>query len=229
MSQFFAYSQAAYVHQMRKFLGQRHPAQKLLVRHRPEGSQGRAPNYPPEVVAALEQAVNDKAATCEAADTAFCERLQWACDYAGVKDSVLARALGVSRQLVCGWKRGAYHPARLDALAEVLNVPRAWLQLGGEHSLLACSHIGARVGEEGLKYREELYGGKASPVGTLDRYVGLDDGERNCFTRLSKLQRLLSADCRLDGNSPDERFPDDGSCPVHCQPGKAIGRLGDRI
>lgn len=164
MSQFFAYSQAAYVHQMRRFLGQRHPAQELLVRHRPEGSQGRAPNYPPEVVAVLEQAVNDKAATCEAADTAFCERLQWACDYAGVKDSALARALGVSRQLVSGWKRGAYHPARLDALAEELNVSRAWLQHGGEHSLLACSHIGARVGEEGLKYREELYGGTLEAI-----------------------------------------------------------------
>lgn len=157
MTQFFAYGQAAYVYQMRKFLGRRHPALKLLDRHRPEGSQGRAPNFPPDVIAELEEAVNQKAEACEAPDTVFSERLQWACDYAGISDAKLARALGVSRQVVGGWRKGAYLPSRLDALAEQLNVPRAWLQYGGQQHLRACSQIGARVGNDELAYREKLY------------------------------------------------------------------------
>lgn len=158
MSQFFAYTQPEYVRQMRRFLGRTHPAVKLLQRERPEGAKGRAPNYPDAIIQALENAVNETACRCEASGSSFRERLALACAYAGLKDAALARQLGVSRQLVSGWRWGAWMPTRLDTLAEVLSVPVAWLHYGGAEHLPANSHLGVRVGNESLLYREQLYG-----------------------------------------------------------------------
>ncbi len=177
MSQFFAQSQSIYIAQMRQFLGRRHPAVKALARYRPEGTQGRGSNLPPEAIAELETAVNQKAAACEALDTAFSERLEWACDYAGIGDATLAR------QLVGGWKKGAYFPSRLDGLATQLNVSKAWLQYGGEDKLTACCHVGVRVGEEMKQYKEQLYGK------TIEALEGASEGtpEHQVNARLEQL------------------------------------------
>lgn len=158
MSQFFAYTQPEYVRKMCKFLGRTHPTVKLLQRERPEGAKGRASNYPFGIIQELENATNETACRCEAYDTTFRERLSIACAYVGLHNAALARQLGVSRQLISGWRSGAYMPKRVDTLAKVLDVPVAWLHYGGEEYLSVHSHLGVRVGKESLLYRENLYG-----------------------------------------------------------------------
>lgn len=157
MTQFFAYTQSEYVRQMRKFLGHHHPAVKALKKERAAGALGRIPNYSNDIIRMLEEAVNETAGRCEASDTSFKERLGLALSYTGFKDAALARQLGVCRQVVSGWRCGAWKPSRLDGLAVTLNVPVAWLQNGGEEYLPANSHLGVRVGNDSLLYRESLY------------------------------------------------------------------------
>jgi DNA-binding transcriptional regulator YiaG len=120
--------------------------------------KGRLPKYPEEAVKALQVKVNEKSARCEAPDTTVGERYRLARDYMGLNDAQVSRELGVSRELVRKWGLNVHRPSNMEALATLLNVPQAWLEEGGEHNLPANSHLGVRVGEEALYWREQLYG-----------------------------------------------------------------------
>lgn len=162
MSQFDRYTTTEYVEGLRVFLNMKKQGflqEAGLVRRKPGEHKGRLPGYPAEAVVALEDAVNAKAARCEATDTTLGERLRLARDYLGLGDAQIARQLGVSRELVRRWGENIHYPTpeRLVQLAEALNVPEAWLVNGGGHNLSANSHIGVRVGEEAKTWREHLY------------------------------------------------------------------------
>ncbi len=123
-----------------------------------EQRKGRLPKYPEAPVKALQEMVNRKSARCEATDTTVGERYKLARDYMGLNDAQVSRELGVSRELVRKWGIDVHRPSNMEALATLLNVPQAWLEEGGEHNLPANSHLGVRVGEEALTWRETLYG-----------------------------------------------------------------------
>jgi DNA-binding transcriptional regulator YiaG len=123
-----------------------------------EQRKGRLPKYPEAPVKALQEMVNQKSARCEAPDTTVGERYKLARDYMGLNDAQVSRELGVSRELVRKWGLDVHRPSNMEALATLLNVPQPWLEEGGEQNLPANSHLGVRVGEEALKWREELYG-----------------------------------------------------------------------
>ena len=175
MSQFFSYTQPEYVRKLCKFLGRTHPAVKSLKVERPRGLKGRTPNYSETSIQSLEQAVNDLASRCEAPDTSFKQRFSLACAYSGLKDSTIARMLGVSRQALGWWRAGACLPSRLECLAEVLDVPIDWLRCGVEGHLPASSHLGVRVGDASLEYRERLYGITFDAIQNVDDDARTDD------------------------------------------------------
>jgi transcriptional regulator with XRE-family HTH domain len=125
----------------------------------PRGS-GRLPSYPATALAELDAAVNRKAARVEADDLTLAERIGLARDYQALRNTAVAKALGVSRELVRRWTCGINRPTndRLPQLADILQAPLAWLQFGGEEHLPADSQLGVRVGVEAMNYREKLYG-----------------------------------------------------------------------
>jgi transcriptional regulator with XRE-family HTH domain len=124
------------------------------------GRKGRLPAYPAAALAKLDVAVNRKAARVEAYDSTLAERIGLARDYQALRNAAVAKALGVSRELVRRWTCGINRPTndRLPRLADILQVPLAWLQFGGEEHLPADSQLGVRVGDEAMNYREQLYG-----------------------------------------------------------------------
>lgn len=159
MSQFDRYNTADYINGLRVFLGE--PKRDFLVRAGfvKEGEQrtGRLSGYDPDAMKALEARVNEKASLAESDDTTLGQRYLLARDYQGVSDAQVAKALGFSRELVRRWGQDISAPSCMPALAELLNVSLRWLEEGGEHHLVANTHLGVRVGEENLQWREALY------------------------------------------------------------------------
>lgn len=170
MSQFDAYTQAAYLQGLCAFLGKHNPAILRMKQLKPSGRTGQLPNWPQEVVEQLEQAVNEKAGRCEASDGNLAERLVLACRYRKLNYAQLARCLGVSREIVRLWCDGDAVPRNLERLAAVLDVPYRWLESGGKAHLSAGLHLGVRVGFECMAAREQLYGL------TLAALAEVDDG-----------------------------------------------------
>lgn len=159
MSQFDKHTTAEYIDSLRVFLGE--PKRDFLVRAGfvKEGEQrtGRLTGYDPVALKALESRVNEKAALAESYDTTLGERYLLARDYQGFSDAKVAKHLGFSRELVRRWGKDISAPSCMPELAELLNVPLKWLQEGGEHNLVANTHLGVRVGEESLQWREALF------------------------------------------------------------------------
>ncbi len=62
------------------------------------------------------------------------ERIKQARTNAGLTQTELAAAVGVSQPTVNGWERGAFVPARerVDQIAQATNASRQWLELGEE-------------------------------------------------------------------------------------------------
>ncbi|KVP39500.1 helix-turn-helix domain-containing protein [Burkholderia ubonensis] len=161
MSQFDRYTVTEYVEAMRAFLdiSKRNFLRDYgFVKDADEPRKGRLPKYDEEPIKALEALVNQKAARCEAPDTTVGERYKLARDYMGLNDAQVSRELGVSRELVRRWGSDIHRPTNMEAVAALLNVPQAWLEEGGEQNLPANSHLGVRVGDEALLWREQLYG-----------------------------------------------------------------------
>lgn len=161
MSQFDRYTITEYVEAMRSFLDiskRNFLRDHGFVEDADEPRKGRLPKYKDGPIHALEALVNQKAVRAEATDTTVGERFRIARDYMGLNDAQVARELGVSRELVRRWGADIHRPTIMEALSNLLNVPRAWLEDGGEENLPANSHVGVRVGEEALVWREQLYG-----------------------------------------------------------------------
>lgn len=161
MSQFDRYTVTEYVESLRSFLdiSKRSFLRDYgFVEEADEPRKGRLPKYKEEPIKALEALANAKAARAESTETTVGERFRIARDYMGLNDAQVSRDLGVSRELVRRWGADIHRPAMMDQIAELLNVPRAWLESGGEGNLPANSHVGVRVGEEALDAREQLYG-----------------------------------------------------------------------
>lgn len=161
MSQFDRYTVTEYVESLRSFLDiskRTFLRDYGFVEEADEPRKGRLPKYKDEPIKALEALANAKAARAESTETTLGERFRIARDYMGFNDAQIARELGVSRELVRRWGADIHRPAVMDQIAELLNVPRAWLESGGENNLPANSHVGVRVGEEALDAREQLYG-----------------------------------------------------------------------
>lgn len=161
MSQFDRYTVTEYVEAMRAFLdlSKRNFLRDYgFVKDADEPRKGRLPRYDEQPIKALEALVNQKAARAEAPDTTIGERFRIARDYMGLNDAEVSRALGVSRELVRRWGADVHRPSNLEAIATLLNVPVRWLEDGGEENLPANSHIGVRVGDEAMTWREQMYG-----------------------------------------------------------------------
>lgn len=167
MSQFDRYTVTEYVEAMRSFLGlnkrtflkdfgfvQEGDDRKGRLKRESYGQNGVAS----EAVQAIEAMVNAKANRCEASDTTLGERYKLARDYLGYTDAYVAKLMGVSRELVRRWGADIHRPSNIAELAKELQVPVDWLAEGGEENLPANSHLGVRVGEEALLWREQLYG-----------------------------------------------------------------------
>jgi len=161
MSQFDRYTVTEYVESMRSFLDiskRNFLRDHGFVEDADAQRKGRLPKYRDEPIHALEALVNQKAARAEANDTTVGERFRIARDYMSFNDAQVAREMGVSRELVRRWGADIHRPTVMEALANLLNVPQAWLADGWEENLPANSHVGVRVGEEALTWREQLYG-----------------------------------------------------------------------
>lgn len=160
MSMFESRSQAQYAAAMMKFLKVTRGALALTDDGQGEGKRrGRRPRLEPDAIKALEDAVNVKAERSESMGITFGERYRIARDYLGLKDSEVGRHMRVSRELARRWGENLHPPRgeRLEKLAELLRVPKSWLLSGCQEDLAAESHIGVRVGEEALRWREVLY------------------------------------------------------------------------
>jgi transcriptional regulator with XRE-family HTH domain len=163
MSFFDSHYQSQYVEKLRRFLGRKQEnflRDAGLVADPSVPRKGKLPAYPAGAVAMLEMEVNRMASHFEFLGASFGERYVGARVYAMVRDADVARAIGVSRELVRRWREGLNTPtaAALEKLGEYLRVPATWLKLGDEHRLPADCRIGLRVGEENLQWRERLYG-----------------------------------------------------------------------
>lgn len=160
MSQFDRYTTTEYVESLRVFLHIKKQgfAAAAGLKDPEEKRKGRLSGYPAAAVKSLEDATNAKAARCEAPDSSLGERIRLARDYCGYSDAQVARELGVSRELVRRWGEGLHRPTCMPQLADLLSVPDSWLAEGGEQHLPANSHLGVRVGEEAMAWRERLYG-----------------------------------------------------------------------
>ena len=168
MSQFDRYTNTEYIEAMRVFLhAKKGGFQRAngLVLNPEQKRKGRFGAAPKEAIATLEAQVNEKAARCEApgvtpdnpSGTTAGERMRLARDYKGMSDAEIARAVGKTRELIRRWGIDQHKLGQTPRLAEVLDVPEAWLLEGGEACLPADSHIGVRVGAEVLAWREKLY------------------------------------------------------------------------
>ena len=174
MSQFDRYTTSERVEALRKFLNlsKRNFLQEAGFVENPEerraeGRKGRLPRYGDEPIAALEEMANAKAARCEATDTTLGERIRIARDYKGLSDAQISREMGVSRELVRRWGENLNRPADIAKLAVLLDAPEQWLEHGGEGYLPANSHLGVRVGEESMKWRQQLYAMTLEAVGEM--------------------------------------------------------------
>jgi hypothetical protein len=171
MSQFDERSQTQYIGKIRVFLNMKCADFRAIIDAASKGNRIERHARPSvAVIETLESRVNAKAARCEASDTSFAERYCIARDYRGLSDAAVAKDLGLSREACRKWKIGRNLPMNMAALAGFLNVPLDWLVAGGETCLPANSHLGVRLGQEALKYRETLYGA------TLSLLTELDDG-----------------------------------------------------
>lgn len=182
MSQFDRYTVTEYVEALRAFLDiskQNFLREYGFVENADEPRKGRLPKYKEEPIKALEAMANEKAARAEATDTTIGERYRIARDYLEMNDSQVARGLGVSRELVRRWSADVHRPNDMQALSELLHVPVEWLESGGEDALPANSHIGVRVGDEAMMWREQLYGL------TLTAVAEIEDSEDEAFTQAS--------------------------------------------
>lgn len=182
MSQFDRYTITEYVESLRSFLdiSKRNFLRDYgFVSEADEPRKGRLPKYKDEPIKALEALANQKAARAELSTTTIGERFCIARDYMGMNDAEVSRAVGVSRELVRRWGADIHRPTVLDKLAEVLNVPEDWLANGGEEYLPASSHIGVRVGDEAMNWREQLYGLTQSVVADLPE--GADESYAQAF------------------------------------------------
>lgn len=170
MSQFDRYTVTEYVEALRLFLG---ASKRTFLRDAgfikddaPRKGRLKRKEYEAGPLKDIEAQVNAKAARCEApgsvepgdAGTTMGERIVLAKDYQGLNDAQMARDLGVSRELVRRWSNNIHVPKNLQAVADYLNVPEAWLRHGGEETLPGNSHIGVRVGDEAKMWREQLRG-----------------------------------------------------------------------
>jgi len=182
MSQFDRYTITEYVEAMRAFLdlSKRNFLRDYgFVKDADEPRKGRLPKYDEAPIKALEALVNQKAARAESTETTVGERFRLARDYMGFNDARVSRELGVSRELVRRWGEDIHRPTKMAEIAELLHVPQAWLEEGGEQNLPANSHIGVRVGEEAMLWREQLYGLTQAFV------LELPDGADEDFARAS--------------------------------------------
>lgn len=85
------------------------------------------------------------------------DRLRKARESAGLKQSQLAKILGVATGSVQRWEKGAHEPrmGTLQAFAEATNVPLEWLLSGGENlaekSLTVPVNVTFTVDSEGIQ------------------------------------------------------------------------------
>lgn len=189
MSQFDNYTTSGYVESLRQFLGMKKRNFQRDAGLAPADTQrrGRLPSYPEEAIANLESQVNAKAARAEATDSTLGERFQIARDYKGFTDASVSREMGVSRELVRRWGLDINKPSDLPRLAEVLDVPEAWLESGDPKFLPANSHVGVRVGEAAMDFREQLYG--MTTVVLADLPENASDSEAQAFLERAVFSR----------------------------------------
>lgn len=184
MSQFNRYTATERVDVMRQFLGLSKRDFLKNAGFTPDDDKkrvGRLKGYKPEPIKALEEKVNAKSARCEATDTTIGERYQLARDFAGLTDAKVAQAMNRSRELVRRWGLNIHVPTELDALAQFLGVPLAWLEHGGEENLPADSHLGVRVGDEYKGYREQLYAIISNLYATEEINSGQDEDYQRAY------------------------------------------------
>lgn len=178
MSQFDRYTVPTYIDALRVFLaiGKRNFLREAgFVKQEVQKGRLTRKDYQEGPIAELEAKVNAKSARCEApgsvvegdGGTTMGERIRLARDYLGLTDSKVAEGLGVSRELVRRWGSDIHRPSKLDAVAAFLHVPLAWLEFGGQENLPANSHLGVRVGEESLHWRQQLYSLTQSVIGEI--------------------------------------------------------------
>jgi len=197
MSQFAAYTTPEAVEIKRQFL--REPKKEFLriaglVPDVVQRRAGRHHRYDEQALKALDDKVNAKAVHAETAAT-FAERLQLARDYQLTTDAQIGRAMRVSRELVRQWCAGMVYPRDTARLADIMQVPEAWLVHGGEERLPADSPIGVRVGDEAMLFRailreqtETLLQGMPKGVPTADIQASIEEQVRT-DAHLSQLAR----------------------------------------
>lgn len=176
MSMFDSRSQAQYAASLLKFLrvSQECDLKETGVSKLDSGQES---NNASSDVRALERLANIKAARCEAADSTMGERIKLARDYVGLSNIQVSRRMGVSLEFVEQWVNGLHLPNNggLMKLAEVLTAPVEWLQQGGEVNLPFDSHLGARFGDESMKFRETLF---SMTLNVLEKVANSEDSER---------------------------------------------------
>lgn len=190
MSQFDNYTKTTYVEALRIFLGlskKNFLREAGFIKEDEPPRQGRLKRYEDDPIVALELRVNEKAARAEANDTTLGERFCIARDYMGMTDASVSRAMGISREMVRRWGNNEGRPTRLPQLAELLNVPEAWLDNGGVADLPANSHIGVRVGDESKSFREQMFGLTQSLVAELPNDV--EESYAQAYIELAVFQR----------------------------------------
>lgn len=179
-----------YVESLRRFLGEdegiNHPEGACLANEVGIG-EGSSVAVSPQVIQALEEAVNRKSARCEAADLTPGERYQLARDYVGLSDAQVAEFLEVSTELVSAWGQDRERPFSLGPLAALLRVPRQWLEGEDVRLLPANCHLGARVGQAAMRCREQLYSLTLSLLSEVSDEA--DDGDVAAFIENAVLVR----------------------------------------
>ena len=120
-----------------------------------------------ELIDALESKANLKASRVEHPSLCFSERFCLGADYLGMTLPAVARTLSVSYETVRDWSLDEDKPEDMEALANLLKVPRRWLEEGGIEHLPANSHIGGRVGKQARELREILFSQTLENVGEV--------------------------------------------------------------
>lgn len=152
-----------------------------------------------ESIEVLEKLVNAKAERAEASDSTMGERLQIAMAYKRLSNADIALSMAVSTHLVELWNNDAQRPSDLETLAHVLDVPRAWLELGSELNLPANSHIGVRVGAEVFACRESLYVKTLELVAKMPETFGVDAAQSLIEEELKTNQSFATTSRRAGG------------------------------
>lgn len=159
MSQFDRYNTAEYREVLRAFLKELKNDAFVRADLAENGGllSGNTSHNNTATLAEFENRINAKAGRVEANDTKPGERYILARDYMCFSDAHVAKALGFSLELVRKWRLNISTPSCMSGLAELLNVFLKWLEEGGEHHLVANTHLGGHVGEENLQCREALH------------------------------------------------------------------------